>query len=53
MYHGTGHMIGAPCKRLGGENPTPGHQTWDPLLVTSGGNHLRPVKSCSSGYLPE
>ena len=27
--------------------PSPGHQTWDPLLLTSGGQHWRPVQTCS------
>ena len=24
----------------------PGHQTWDPLIVTSGGDHWRSVQTC-------
>ena len=49
-------MIGYPMDRPGMVRPPttsdlgpppPGHQTWDPLLLTSGGHHWRPVKTCS------
>ena len=32
--------------------PSLGHQTWDPLLVTSGGDPWRPVQTCSIGDTP-
>ena len=28
-------------------SPSPGHETWYPLLVTSGGDHWRPIQTCS------
>ena len=50
MYHGISHMEGYPLGnvRWGMAN----HQTWEPLLVTSGGDHWRPVQTCSFGDPP-
>ena len=48
MHHGIGHMVGyLPGEGQVGYPLPPGHQTWDPLLVTSGGDHWRPVQTCS------
>ena len=51
MHHGIGHIVGyTPGK--GQVGYTPQLQTWEPpLLVTSGGEHWRPLQICSFGDL--
>ena len=62
MHHGIDHMVGyrtspppqgqvgyPPDIRSGDLLCHPGHQTWEPLLVTSGGNYWSHVQTCSFG----
>ena len=60
MHHGIGQMVGYPQDILGRVPSGKGqvqypfvHQTWGPtlLLVTSGGDHWRPVQTFS-GRIP-
>ena len=57
MHHGIGHVVGHPPWERSGREPLPGRDQVEypsldirpgyPLLVTSGGDHWRPVQMCS------
>ena len=48
MPHGIGHMVGYPPD-IKPDEPTLPPQ---PLLLTSGGHHWKPVQTCSLEDLP-